>query len=345
MPDLPKRILFIRLSAMGDVAMCIHILIALQRSYPQVQMIVVSRERFKPLFNALPNVIFIAAQPSGKHKGVSGLYRLSGEIKKIKIDAIVDWHNVLRSKILKSFFLKTLKVTLDKGRLDKKRLISDANFFKQLPHTTDRYLNAVNRLGFNLVLKNDEFLPAAQLSNDLIKLLGEKTSKWIGVAPFAAHETKSLTVKRAREIVTRLSELKDVEVLLFGGGAAEVKKLELVAGTAPQVRVVAGKLSFEQELILISNLDLMIAMDSGNGHLAALYHIPVITLWGNTHPYAGFTPYAQPNDNQLTVDRDDYPLVPTSIFGNLMIEGYVHITNSIAIESVIHRTKQILAIE
>ncbi|HBC05033.1 MAG TPA: ADP-heptose--LPS heptosyltransferase RfaF, partial [Aequorivita sp.] len=51
-----------------------------------------------------------------------------------------------------------------------------------------------------------------------------------------------------------------------------------------------GKLTFEEELALISNLDLMLSMDSGNGHLAAMYGVPVVTLWGVTHPYAGFVP-------------------------------------------------------
>jgi ADP-heptose:LPS heptosyltransferase len=86
----------------------------------------------------------------------------------------------------------------------------------------------------------------------------------------------------------------------------------------------------------------MIAMDSGNGHLAALYGVPVITLWGNTHPYAGFAPYAQPQENQLTANREQFPLLPTSIFGDKIVAGYENVTDTIEIKAVIERLKVVL---
>ena len=104
----------------------------------------------------------------------------------------------------------------------------------------------------------------------------------------------------------------------------------------------AGLTSFENELTIMSQLDAMIAMDSGNGHLAALYGVPVITLWGNTHPYAGFAPYGQPEKNQLTVDREKFPLVPTSIFGNKVVKGYKKATSSIKVKAVVSRLKKVL---
>ena len=55
----------------------------------------------------------------------------------------------------------------------------------------------------------------------------------------------------------------------------------------------AGKYKFKEELALISNLDLMVSMDSSNGHLAAIYGVPIVTLWGVTHPFLGFAPFGQ----------------------------------------------------
>ena len=62
-------------------------------------------------------------------------------------------------------------------------------------------------------------------------------------------------------------------------------------------------------------------MDSGNGHLAAMYGIPVITVWGVTHPYAGFAPFLQPEENSITADREQFPLIPTSVYGNKVWGG------------------------
>ena len=65
----------------------------------------------------------------------------------------------------------------------------------------------------------------------------------------------------------------------------------------------------------------MISMDSANGHLAANYNIPVLTLWGMTHPFCGFKPFDQSQENSITIDRNHFPYIPTSIFGNKIPKG------------------------
>ena len=39
------------------------------------------------------------------------------------------------------------------------------------------------------------------------------------------------------------------------------------------------------------------------------------TLWGMTHPFCGVAPFNQPSDHALTLDRTQYPLIPTSVYG------------------------------
>lgn len=342
--NIPKRLLVVRLSAMGDVAMTVPVIIALARAYPEVKFFMLSRKRFQHLFTSIPQVHFIEADLDGLHKGVPGLYRLSKTVLEYNIDAIADLHNVLRTKVLRSFLFNIDSAVIDKGRADKKRLIKDPDFFEPLPHATDRYAEVFKTLGYQFDLQKDEFLSASPLSKTVLEATGPKQGRWIGVAPFAAHTTKALKVNRAKKLVQQLAALENIKVLLLGGGQEEIKKLQLVAATTKNVTVVAGKLSFKDELNLISHLDVMIAMDSGNGHLAAMFQVPTITLWGNTHPYAGFAPYAQPQENQLTADRKRFPRVPTSIFGNKKVKGYKKITNTIKIKRVLGRVKSILEI-
>ena len=66
----------------------------------------------------------------------------------------------------------------------------------------------------------------------------------------------------------------------------------------------------------------MVSMDSGNGHLGAMYGISIISLWGVTHPFAGFAPFGQPSENNLLADISKYPLLPTSVYGNNFPENY-----------------------
>ncbi len=79
----------------------------------------------------------------------------------------------------------------------------------------------------------------------------------------------------------------------------------------------------------------MVSMDSGNAHLAAMYGVKTITLWGATHPYAGFAPFHQPLENCLVSDRDKYPLLPTSVYGNKKIAGYEDAMRTISTKSIV----------
>ena len=340
--NLQQRILVIRLSAMGDVAMCIPVLLALQRDYPSVEIIMLSRKRFQPILSQIPNIQFVEADVDNSHKGISGLWKLAKELKQLQPHAIADFHNVLRSKTLRTFLPGIPKAKIDKGRSEKKQLVENPSFFKPLKHSTERYADVLRELGFEINLQQNEFLPKRPISTQTHEKIGKNSSKWIGFAPFAAHRTKALGLEKAKDIAQKIAMLPNVKLLLFGGGKKESSDLKQIAATSDNIISVAGNLDFEEELNIISNLDAMIAMDSGNGHLAAMYGVPVITLWGNTHPYAGFAPYAQPIERQLTVDRKIYPLVPTSIFGNQLIDGYEDITDSIETSRVIEELGKLL---
>ena len=104
----------------------------------------------------------------------------------------------------------------------------------------------------------------------------------------------------------------------------------------------AGQLKLQQELQLISNLDVMLSMDSGNAHIAAMMGVKVITLWGATHPYAGFSPFNQASENAIVSDRNMFPKLPTSVYGNKKVAGYAEVMRTILPESIVLKTKNIL---
>ena len=87
----------------------------------------------------------------------------------------------------------------------------------------------------------------------------------------------------------------------------------------------------------------MLSMDSGNAHMAAMLGVKVITLWGATHPYAGFAPFGQPESYMLTANREQYPLLPTSIYGNKIVEGYEYAMRTITPETVVARINEVLS--
>ncbi|WP_241483428.1 glycosyltransferase family 9 protein [Kordia zhangzhouensis] len=344
MGSTSKHILVIRLSAMGDVAMCVPVIKAMNRSYPHVKITVLSRAFFKPMFQQLPNVTFHAADVKGKHSGVFGLFKLYRELKKQNIDAIADLHNVLRSKILGAYFQISgyQLCRIDKGRAEKKALTRTENQqFKQLKTTHQRYADVFNKLGFPIQLTQEDVLPRLPLTEKISLFIGKDAKKWIGIAPFAAFDGKTYPKSSMESVIAKLNEASTCKIILFGG-PADKKQLIDWEKKYKNAHSCAGLFSFEEELTLISNLDVMLSMDSGNAHLAAMFGRKVVTIWGVTHPYAGFYPFGQPKTHALIADKEQYPLLPTSIYGNKFPEGYENVMETITPEMVYEKIIEVL---
>lgn len=335
----PKHILVIRLSAMGDVAMCVPVLRAFTLQHPKVKLTVLTRPFFKPFFQDLENVTVFAADLKGKHKGIIGLFKLSRELKHLGINQVADLHNVLRTKILKFFFFgKTFK-QIDKGRNDKKALVS-GKLFQQLKTTQERYADVFRNLGYTLALSNPTFPKQLKLKDSTQTLLGKDNKHWIGIAPFAQYQSKMYPLDLLERVIQELS--KTHKVILFGGGPEEIKTLNSFQNKYDNVINLAGKLTLTEELQVISNLDVMLSMDSGNAHIAAMLGKKVITIWNVTHPFAGFSPFNQPQSHNILANREQFPLIPTSIYGNKYPEHYKEASRTIAPETVIKKIESVL---
>jgi ADP-heptose:LPS heptosyltransferase len=329
-----------RLSAMGDVAMTVPVLRAFVQQNPEIKITVVSRPFFKPFFDGIPNLSFFVFDEKERHNGFFGLLRLFLDLKALQIDAFADLHNVLRSKIVRKFLALSGKkiASIDKGRKENEALIRDKNkIFKPLKTMFERHVKVFDQLGFSVDLSKPIFPEKAVLDSETVAIIGENTIKLIGIAPFAQYDSKVYPLDLMQEVINQMALIKSYKILLFGGGKKEIEFLNSLATGKENVVVVAGKIKFQQELELISNLDVMLSMDSGNAHIAAMLGVKVITLWGATHPFAGFSPFNQPLENALTADRNLFPKLPTSVYGNKIVDGYENVMRTIAVEKVVIR--------
>jgi ADP-heptose:LPS heptosyltransferase len=310
------KILVLRFSAMGDVAMTIPVLQELLATYPNLTLVVVSRRAFEPFFANIPRVEFHAFEPKSKHKGLFGIYRLFKELKSYNATALADLHENLRTRILRNLFrFNGIRIAiLDKGRPEKKALTRKIH--KQvvaLKATSQRYADVFTVLGFSFSLKNTLTKQLEPLNTNVLKLSGIKgAKKWIGVSPFAQHAQKVYPLDKMETVLTALAA-EGHRIFVFGGGQEEQKIAEKWAITTKNITSVIEKLNLSEELSLISNLDVMLSMDSSGMHLASLKGIPVISVWGATHPNAGFMGYGQSLTNCVQIDL---ACRPCSIYGN-----------------------------
>ncbi|WP_373057253.1 glycosyltransferase family 9 protein [Zunongwangia sp. H14] len=339
------HILVIRLSAMGDVAMVVPVIRVLTSAYPGLKITVLTRAFFAPMFAGIPNVLVYEADVNGVHSGIIGLGRLAKELRDEEIDLVADLHDVLRSNVLNSvFYLFGIPVKqIDKGRSEKKALTRAENkIFRPLKSTHQRYADVFEALGYPVNLEEHHFKQSLPLSAEVKSFTGAHDIKWLGIAPFAQHASKSYPSDLMEEVLESLQNKQNIRIFLFGGGASELPKLQEWEKKFAEIHSVAGKFSFEEELALISNLDVMLSMDSGNGHMAAMYEVPVITVWGLTHPYAGFVPFNQPIENSILPDLEKYPLIPTSIYGKTVPEGYKDAMRSIPPANIVNSVIEVL---
>lgn len=319
-----RRVAVVRFSALGDIALCIPPLYDACRANPDVHFTMVTRKAFAAIFvNTPANLTVLGVDLRGAHKGVRGMLRLAGELK--DIDTVIDLHDVLRTQILRTRLRLSGKKTVvfDKGRGDKKELVrrGAASFGHSLPSTGKRYRQAFAEAGLSVtesfagLYADTAADPALFAAVTAPKATGQK---WVGVAPFAAHAAKMLPPATTLSVVKALAESDDVTVFLFGGPGREQEVMAQWAAVAPhKIKVVAGSgIGFRGELALMNSLDAMMAMDSGNMHLGGIAGVPaMVSVWGGTHPYAGFTPWVLKPERMVAVSKD-MACRPCSVFGN-----------------------------
>ena len=318
-----EHILVIRFSALGDVAMAVPVVWAVATQYPDIRITVLSKAFARTLFEDLaPNVNFMEADLKKEYHGVKGLNALYRRLVAKQFTKVADLHSVLRSDYLRMRFnLGRYRVEhINKHRHQRRQLTSYKHKVKKpLPSSFENYAEVCARLGYPVDIKkfHSIFPPEGGNQNLLPAVIGPRKSfeQWIGIAPFAAHEGKVYPPRLMEQVIFQLiQKYENIRIFFFGKGEEEDKYFQLWCAQYRQCLYVSKHCeTMYQELILMSHLDAMISMDSANMHLASLTGIPVVSVWGATHPMAGFLGFNNNKDNIIQLDLD---CRPCSIFGN-----------------------------
>ena len=311
------RLLVIRTSAMGDVALMTPVVKGMREQYPEVELVIITRLVFKPFFSSIDGLLLFFPDLKNRHKGFTGIIRLFKDIRsQSQIDHVIDLHDVLRSKLLRFFFrIKGVPVSvIDKGRREKISLISGKKKIR-LKHTVERYCDVFASAGFPVVPSKDNGIVPLQgfeLNDGYITEM--KGVLNIGVAPYAKHKLKMWPESNMVELTRLISGRHKCRFWLFGG-LEDSDKLTQLQAKIPGSTNLAGRLSLEEELAFMNKLDLMIAMDSSNMHMAALVGTKVISIWGGTDPLAGFSAWMQPDDFSIRIPVEELICRPCTIYG------------------------------
>ncbi|MDR1223992.1 MAG: glycosyltransferase family 9 protein [Tannerella sp.] len=313
-----SKILVIRFSAIGDVAMTIPVVYAAAEANPEDSFTVLTQTFLMPLFMNRPsNVNVMGVNTKSTEKSFRGFLRYAFILRKYKFDRVLDLHSVIRSRIVSSVFRLGGKPVfrISKGRRERKSLTRrPPKEICPLRPVVARYADVFHAAGFGF---NETFVSLYDknpVDEGVIKTVaGSRKGYWVGMAPFARHKGKIYPAGKMEKVVEQLSKREDMTLFLFGGRGDEGRILSQWEMKYNHTVNTVGRYSLDMELALISRLDVLVSMDSANMHLASLTGTTVISVWGATHPYAGFYGYHQREDLAVQLDL---PCRPCSIYGN-----------------------------
>ncbi len=270
---------------------------------PDIRFTVAGPPLLQPLFTGQDNMEYLGL------KKKQSFIRIYKSLNAVGADTVVDLHKVnrvgfaltlLRLRHLFDFHFRLC--ALRKGKLTRWLYLHHLYRHPRKPQY-QRYDEVFQRAGLQRVESVERRVESGQPPQ-------ENSPLRIGVAPFSQHKGKIWPWENICQLVKMLAG-HGYQVLLFGS-KEEAAQLEALASGQENVTSLAGKQSFAEELDIIKRLSLMVSMDSSNIHFASAQGIPVVSIWGATHPDFGFYPPQQPRANALCADL---PCQPCSAFG------------------------------
>ena len=320
-----KKILVVRFSAMGDVVLMLPVIKSLVATHTDVEVTVVTRPKFAPFFYDIERVIVFPADVDYTYNGIFGMRELFRTlIRKAAYEVVIDMHDHIRTIFLRTLFklFGTEVIVFDKGRKEKHAFARRENkIVTPLPHTIERYKSAFEKAGLSFTVSDPPYFTL----NDSLKLAAtdwlankklSKQEKWIGIAPFAVHATKIWPLENYILVIENILKKMPAKFFLFGGGDREIKYFESIQKKFPdRCHIVAGQLKLRQEIALMQHLDFMLCVDSSNMHMATLAGVPILSIWGGTHPDIGFRPYKKGDESVIQISRQELPCRPCSVYG------------------------------
>lgn len=300
---MPKY-LVIRFSSIGDIVLTSPVVRMLKKQVPNAEVHFLTKKNFEAVVRNNPNIDKVWTT-DGSLKDVLPA------LKKEQYDEIIDLHANLRTWRIKSK-LKVKSTSFNKLNFEKWLLVNLK--INRLPaiHIVNRYLKAVEHLRIindgegldffidNSVKANQEILPASFTNGYWTAVIG------------ANHATKRFPVSKWIEAIKAINS----PVVIVGDKNDFAAGQEIADACGAIVFNACGQFSLLQSAAIVSQAKLVIANDTGMMHIASAYNRNIISIWGNTVPAFGMTPYMPSNyANSFIAEAKEVGCRPCSKIG------------------------------
>jgi lipopolysaccharide heptosyltransferase II len=311
-----RKILLIKLSALGDVVHTIPVLNKLRRRYPTAQLDWLVTPGIGELLQDHPAITSIIEFPRAERTTpwrlapCASFVRLAAKLRATSYDLVVDMHGQLRTAILTRATGAPVRIGFDRPRASvwdaTSRKFSEQTrkhawqgaregswlaYTHHIPvptldrHAVDRYLNVGLLLGLDEGAADFSF-PIPQGANvridDLLDYYDIAKAKLIVMAPGTIWETKKWRSEGFAEVARHFLQ-KDFAVILIGSDR-ERAVCTKVEALAPGTVNLAGETMLSELAALVRRATICVTNDSGPMHLAVALDRPVVSVFGPTDP-------------------------------------------------------------
>ncbi len=337
----PAKILIIRFSSIGDIVLASPLLRTIRSRFPTAQIDFVTKAEYAELVRSNHSLNYTYAYDS--RTGFDGLRDLKRRITAEGYDLIVDIHNSLRSRFLRSVRGVGDIVVVDKRVVERTALVKfKKNWYRDVVSVADRYIEPVAPWG----VSNDDKGLELHVTDEVLfgvnarmaKLKLHRFEAVFGLCPGARHLTKRWPADRYAEAGIRLATGSDAAILLFGGPedketTAEIASTIGAAAGSDRVFDLAGALTIMETAAALEYVDVVVTNDSGLMHVAAARRRPLVAVFGSTVREFGFFPV---HSEATVFEVSGLPCRPCSSIGRSTCpEGHLRCLVDTSVEAVV----------
>ncbi|HLC82547.1 MAG TPA: glycosyltransferase family 9 protein [Bacteroidia bacterium] len=297
-----KKILIIRFSSIGDIVLTTPVIRCIKEQKPDTEIHFLTKVSFKSILEHNPHLTKI-------HTIEKDVKEVITQLQKENFDFVVDLHNNIRSMQTKNALSKPYS-TFKKLNFKKWVLVNFKIDNMPKAHVVDRYMDTIAKLG----IKNDNkgldyFIPQKDEVN-ASSLPPSHQKEFIGFVIGAKHFTKQLPTEKIISICKKINK----PIILLGGKEDIARAEEIEKAVGSNIYNACGKYNLNQSASLIKQATKIITHDTGLMHIAAALKKEIISVWGNTVPSFGFSPYL-PDPKSKMVEVKNLPCRPCSKIG------------------------------
>lgn len=284
------KILIIRFSSIGDIVLTTPVLRCIKKDMPQAEIHYLTKPQFVPLLEGNPHVTKVWAWDK----------EVLTSLRKENFDHIVDLHHNLRSLRVK-WSLQVKSTAFHKLNFEKYLMVRFK--WNRLPkkHIVNRYLETVKTLGVTWDGKGLDFYPS-KTDEQIIHSLPEIHQKgFVAIVCGALKGTKQIPVEH---LITLCKKIESPVVLL--GGKSEISiGAEIAQSVGSKVLDLCGRTSLGASAVLLRECRAVLTADTGLMHIASAFNKPIVSVWGNTIPAFGMSPFMPEFPSHIVIAEVD----------------------------------------